>query len=115
MIDQEWPVHAEATAVLLRALGEPTRLRILGHLLGEPHNVRQLTEHLDLAQSTVSQHLAVLRDSGLVESETRGRSSFYSVANDERVRELLGAADELACPEEAHGDLAAVGSGRGAH
>lgn len=98
IMTSEWPLHPEATAALLRALGEPTRLRILGHLLGEPHNVRQLTEHLDLAQSTVSQHLAVLRDGGLVEVETRGRASFYSVARVERVRELLGAADELACP-----------------
>lgn len=49
-------------AALFRSLGDPTRLAILGHLqLGE-HRVRDLTAHLGLAQSTVSAHLACLRD-----------------------------------------------------
>lgn len=83
-----------AAAVLFRGLGEPTRLAILRRLsLGE-HRVVDLTEHLGLAQSTVSGHLACLRDCGLVTSRSLGRASLYSLAHTELV-DLLKAAESL--------------------
>ena len=56
--------------------------------LGE-HRVVELVAHLGLAQSTVSQHLACLRDCGLVTSRAEGRSSHYSLPDPTRVRALL--------------------------
>jgi DNA-binding transcriptional ArsR family regulator len=82
-------------AYLFRALADPTRLAILRHLsLGE-HKVVELTAHLGLAQSTVSGHLACLRDCGLVESRPEGRASVFSLAARPELGDLLGAADHL--------------------
>lgn len=73
-------VVLETAASLFRGLADPTRLAILRHLsLGE-HRVVELTEHLGLAQSTVSGHLACLRGCGLVTSRAVGRASMYSIA-----------------------------------
>ncbi|MEJ7689393.1 MAG: metalloregulator ArsR/SmtB family transcription factor [Nocardioidaceae bacterium] len=49
------------------------------HLALGEHKVRDLTEHLGLAQSTVSAHLACLRDCGLVQSRPEGRASMFSL------------------------------------
>lgn len=76
---------------LLHTLADPSRLALLAHLrLGE-HRVVELTEHLGLAQSTVSAHLHCLRDAGLVHVRPVGRASVYSLA----------AAPELAAALEA--------------
>lgn len=82
----------EASAALFRAFGDPSRLEILVHLHLGPHRVTDLVAHLGLAQSTVSQHLACLRDCGVVESRPEGRASVYSLAPGVPVRELLTAA-----------------------
>ncbi|WP_249933285.1 metalloregulator ArsR/SmtB family transcription factor [Blastococcus sp. CCUG 61487] len=83
-----------AAALLFRGLGDPNRLLILRHLMLGPHKVRELTEHLGLAQSTVSQHCLCLADCGLVESRPEGRATVYSLARPE-LFELLGAAERL--------------------
>lgn len=56
--------------------------------------VVDLVERLELAQSTVSGHLACLRECGLVELRPAGRQSFYSLARPE-LMDLLGAAESL--------------------
>lgn len=61
--------------------------------LGE-HRVAELTAHLGLAQSTVSGHLACLRDCGLVTARAEGRASLYSLARPELL-DLLTAAERL--------------------
>lgn len=84
----------ETAASLFRGLGDPARLAILRHLsLGE-HRVVELTEHLGLAQSTVSGHLACLRGCGLVTSRAVGRASLYSLAHPQLL-ELLAAAEKV--------------------
>ena len=83
-----------AAACLFRSLGDPNRLLILRHLMLAPHNVRELTEHLGLAQSTVSQHCLCLADCGLIESRPEGRATVYSMARPE-VLEVLAAAERL--------------------
>jgi DNA-binding transcriptional ArsR family regulator len=55
----------------------------------------ELTAHLGLAQSTVSKHLACLKDCGLVESRPVGRASVFSLTHPEAVERLFGAAEEL--------------------
>lgn len=84
-----------AVTDVFRALGEPARLSILRHLFTGEHSVRELTDHLHLAQSTVSVHLGVLRDCGLVTLRTVGRSSRYSLADPSHLDTLLRHADRL--------------------
>lgn len=84
-----------AYAVLFHALAEPTRLAVLEHLVGGEHRVRDLVEHLHLAQSTVSKHLACLRDCGLVTVRAEGRSSWFRLADPSRLAALMTVADGL--------------------
>ena len=68
-----------AAACLFHGFSDPSRIAILRHLsLGE-HRVVDLTAHLGLAQSTVSKHLACLRDCGLVTARPVGRATVYSL------------------------------------
>jgi DNA-binding transcriptional ArsR family regulator len=83
-----------AAAVLFRGLGDPNRLMILRHLALGEHRVMDLNTHLGLAQSTVSAHLACLRDCGLVVSRPQGRSTRWSLARPE-LMEVLDAAERL--------------------
>lgn len=86
------PAALEASAALFRAFGDPSRLAILVHLHLGPHRVTDLVAHLGLAQSTVSKHLACLRDCGVVESRPQGRASLFSLVPGVPVDELLRAA-----------------------
>ena len=83
-----------AAACMFRSLGDPTRLAIVQHLALGEHRVVDLTGHLGLAQSTVSAHLACLRDCGLVTSRPQGRASMFSLAHPELLA-LLSAAEKL--------------------
>src|ERR1700693_1168002 len=72
---------AEATATLFRALGDPTRVRIVNLLAssGEAVCVCELVDVLGLAQPTVSHHLRKLVVAGLLVREERGKWSFFSI------------------------------------
>ncbi|WP_448073915.1 ArsR/SmtB family transcription factor [Georgenia yuyongxinii] len=82
-------------AALFHGLSDPTRLSILQHLTLGEHRVRDLTDHLGLAQSTVSAHLACLRDCGLVTSRPQGRASMFSLTTAPELLAVLGAAEKL--------------------
>ena len=86
---------SQAAACLFRGMGDPSRMAILRHLLLGQHNVTELTEHLGLAQSTVSKHLACLKDCGLVESRPVGRASMFELTHPEAVLKVFAAAEEL--------------------
>nr|WP_236828537.1 MULTISPECIES: metalloregulator ArsR/SmtB family transcription factor [unclassified Blastococcus] len=99
-VDASPPTVNEAQALspaasLFHSLSDPTRLAILRHLAVGEHRVVDLTTHLGLAQSTVSAHLACLRDCGLVTSRPQGRASMFSLAAEPRLMELLAAAERL--------------------
>ncbi len=83
------------TAVLLRLLGDPTRLRLLRALSAESLNVSELTAVLGVAQSGVSRHLGLLREAGLVVEERAGGYSWYRPS------------DAFARTDGPHGPLAA--------
>ncbi|MDP9815824.1 ArsR/SmtB family transcription factor [Spirilliplanes yamanashiensis] len=101
---------------LFRSLGEPARLAILQRLAAGEARVVDLTGELGLAQSTVSKHLACLRDCGLVGYRAEGRQSFYALARPELLDLLRSAERVLAATGDAvalcpvYGDAAAVGS-----
>ena len=96
--DRAHPAELEElapAAALFHSLSDPARLAILHHLTLGEHRVRDLTEHLGLAQSTVSAHLACLRDCGLVTSRPVGRASMYSLTTAPGLADLLVAAERL--------------------
>lgn len=84
-----------AASCMFRSLGDPTRLAVLRHLALGEHRVVDLTAHLGLAQSTVSAHLACLRDCGLVASRPEGRASVYSLTYAEALMDLFAASERI--------------------
>ena len=85
----------EAAVLLFRSLADPARLLVLRHLALGEHRVVDLTAHLGLAQSTVSAHLACLRECGLVTARPVGRASVYALAVPGELDALLAAAERL--------------------
>lgn len=88
-------VDAVGMARVFKALASPVRLRMLAVIQATPGDeacVCQLVDDAGLAQSTVSHHLTVLVDSGLVRREQRGTWVWYSLVPQrlEALRELLG-------------------------
>ncbi|MEV0202979.1 metalloregulator ArsR/SmtB family transcription factor [Nonomuraea sp. NPDC050691] len=81
-------------AALFHSLADETRLRIVRRLVRGEARVVDLVAELGLAQSTVSKHLACLRDCRLVDYRAEGRQSFYSLTRPE-LMDLLAAAEEL--------------------
>lgn len=79
---------------LFHSLSDPTRLAIVRRLANGEARVVDLTGELRLAQSTISGHLACLRDCGLVAGRPEGRQVFYSLAQPELL-DLLVAAERL--------------------
>jgi DNA-binding transcriptional ArsR family regulator len=100
------------TAALFRSLGDPARLAILRRLAGGAARVVDLTGELGLAQSTVSNHLACLRDCRLVTARAAGRASVYSLAEPALLDLLATAEDLLAATGNAVTLCPAYGEGR---
>lgn len=84
-----------AAACLFHGFSDPSRISILQHLALGEHRVVDLTAHLGLAQSTVSKHLACLRDCGLVTARPEGRATVYSLNHAEALMDLWTAAERL--------------------
>ena len=82
-------MNYEKVSELLKALGHPVRLKMLcGLMESEGCHVNRIVEKLHLPQSTVSQHLAVLRGRGIIVPEKKGVKTCYKVV-DKRVIELV--------------------------
>lgn len=94
----EFEASAAEVARVLRALSNERRLMILCKLVewGEA-NVTTLGEAVGLSQSALSQHLAVMREQGLVAFRRQGQTLWYRVA-DPRVERLLSTLHDLYCP-----------------
>lgn len=76
------PMPAEAAdelATTFKALADPTRVAIVNRLAAGECCVCDLTGAFDLSQPTISHHLRILRDAGLVEAERRGTWAYYRV------------------------------------
>ena len=82
---------SQLVAELCSAFSDPTRILILYELDEIPLSVTDLTIKLNLSQPTVSRHLKVLRDRGLVTSERQGMNIFYRLTD----RRLIEALDIL--------------------
>jgi ArsR family transcriptional regulator len=84
----------DAAQALFHSLSDGTRLAIVRRLAGGEARVADLVGELGLAQSTVSAHVACLRDCNLVVGRPQGRQVFYSLARPELL-DLLAVAETL--------------------
>ncbi|HTW16516.1 MAG TPA: metalloregulator ArsR/SmtB family transcription factor [Nocardioides sp.] len=85
--------EAERLARMFKALGDPTRVRLLSLIAAQPEReacICDLVDPVGLSQPTVSHHMKQLVDAGLVVREQRGRWAFYRVV-DETLTALSGA------------------------
>ncbi|MBE0595827.1 MAG: winged helix-turn-helix transcriptional regulator [Desulfuromonadales bacterium] len=77
-------------AEILKVLGHSVRLKIVAGLMSESCNVKKIWECLGLPQATVSQHLALLKNKGIIEGRRDGVEVFYHVVSNE-ARRIVGA------------------------
>jgi len=75
------PETMSRIAVMLKAMGDPVRLRILYHLRLRESTVSELVVELGCSQANVSKHLSILRAAGLVESRTEKQNRYYHVTD----------------------------------
>lgn len=94
--------NAQEASALLKAMSNQTRLMILCQLLHGEKSAGELDSLTSLSQSALSQHLAVLRENGLVQTRRESQSIFYSIEG-EKPRAIIEAlyglfnADEACC------------------
>lgn len=88
--------QASKASTLLSAMSNDKRLMILCQLVDAERSVNELTELLDSRQSTVSQHLALLRREGFVTARREGQAQLYSLAGNE-ARSILETLFSLYC------------------
>ena len=88
--------NAGQAAELLKAMSNENRLIILCHLGEKELSVSELNQYIDLSQSSLSQHLARLRNDGLVKTRRESQTIFYSIANQSVVR-LIGFLQQEFC------------------
>ena len=91
-------LEAGQAAAVMRSLSNEARLLVLCHL-GEANELSagELTRRIGLSQSALSQHLARLREDGLVATRKQAQTVFYRVA-DPKVHRVLALLHELYCP-----------------
>lgn len=93
---QDLEARAGEAARLMKAMSNPHRLSILCRLLDGERCVSELEETASLSQSALSQHLAKLRESGLVITRREAQNIYYSLAHDD-VRQVLEVLHRIFC------------------
>lgn len=88
--------NAGNAARLMKALANDSRLMILCYLDGKELSVSELNENLDLSQSALSQHLAVLRRDGLVKTRRDSQTIYYSLEGDQASR-IISTLHDMFC------------------
>lgn len=81
--------------IVLKAIANETRLKIVKMLLQNNYCVRALSQKLKLSEAAISQHLKILREAGLISSEKKGYYRHYNV-NVDVLRQLASEIEELA-------------------
>jgi len=82
------PVNYEKVSEKFKALAHPARLRIVVGLLKDECNVAQIQKVLRLPQSTISQHLKILKNAGIIKGRKEGTKTCYKVI-DTRIRRIV--------------------------
>ena len=81
-------VNYEKVSETLKALAHPARLKMVAGLLKNECNVAQIQRVLGLPQSTISQHLRILKNAGIIKGRREGTKTCYRVI-DARVRKFV--------------------------
>ncbi len=92
---------ARRYAPVFKALADPTRQKIVLMLEGRPRTVSEVVEFFNLSQPTISRHLAVLKNAGLVESDKKGQNVFYRLSEPNLKACCLGFFSSFACCQPA--------------
>jgi DNA-binding transcriptional ArsR family regulator len=92
----EMHAHAAEAARFMKALGNEQRLLILCNLLEQPLSVSEINERVQLSQSALSQHLALLREQGMVETRREAQSIYYSLPPG-AVTRIMAVLQEIFC------------------
>jgi ArsR family transcriptional regulator, virulence genes transcriptional regulator len=95
---------AARAAALLRLLGNETRLMVLCQLADGELSVGQLQAGIGISQSALSQHLALMRQQGLVATRRQGQTIFYRITDPAALRVIQTLA-ELFCPTDPTGEI----------
>ena len=90
---------AGRAAALLRLLGNEKRLMVLCQLADGELSVGQLQERIETSQSALSQHLALMREQGLVATRRQGQTIYYRIEDPAALRVIQTLA-ELFCPPD---------------
>lgn len=90
--------QAEQAASLLKKMGNEHRLLILCTLMAGERSVGELNQLIPLSQSALSQHLASLREAGLVKTRRESQTIFYSLQGDEAIQ-VIKVLQSIYCPE----------------
>ncbi|QPK78606.1 winged helix-turn-helix transcriptional regulator [Corynebacterium lizhenjunii] len=85
-------VELEAAEEVFSALDSPLRLRLAVLLSERGHYVHELVDKLGKSQPLISQHLRVLKNAGLVQSERSGREVIYTMASPKALKLITAAA-----------------------
>lgn len=96
LLIEELRKNAKQATNLLKALANENRLMILCHLDGQELSVSELNNCLDLSQSALSQHLAVLRRDNLVKTRRESQTIFYSL-NGEEAKNIIHTLHSMYC------------------
>ncbi len=97
---ERFQARADDAARLMKALSNRNRLMILCRLTDGERQVGDLAAEVGLSQSALSQHLALLRQDGLVAARREGVAMHYAIA-DPAVGRVIALLAELYCPPEA--------------
>jgi DNA-binding transcriptional ArsR family regulator len=93
--------HIETAARALKAISHPLRLKILCVVGDEEICVQDIVEAVGTSQSNISQHLAILRDKGVLHTRKDANRVFYRIT-DQRTLQLISLMREVFCGEPAH-------------
>ena len=91
--------HAQEAAALLKALANENRLMILCTLMSGEMSVGELNARVPLSQSALSQHLASLREAGLVSTRKEAQTVFYRLQGDDATK-VIAVLQSIYCPTE---------------
>jgi len=83
----------------LKAMSHPLRLKILCTLADQELSVQEIVDAVGTSQSNISQHLAILRDKGIISSRKNANRVFYRVA-DTRILKLIDMMRQAFCPND---------------
>ena len=90
------PEHIELAARSLKAISHPLRLKILCVLGADEACVQDIVDAVGTSQSNISQHLAILRDKGVLKTRKDANRVYYRIA-DHRTLQLIGMMREVFC------------------